>query len=72
MLFRSVMAFAPILINVVGLAIFFGVSVGLGSFLSIWIVKFGSTVAALAHAWSVIGAIITFEALFVLEGWKKK
>ncbi|KAI8373336.1 1,3-beta-glucan synthase component-domain-containing protein [Blakeslea trispora] len=66
----GVMAFAPILINIVGLAIFFGVSVGLGSFLSIWIVKFGSTVAALAHAWSVIGAILTFEALFLLEGWK--
>ncbi|RCH98039.1 1,3-beta-D-glucan synthase, partial [Rhizopus stolonifer] len=66
----GVMALAPLLINMVGLAIFFGVSVGLGSVLSLWVTKFGSTIAALAHAWSVIGLIVIFEALFFLEHWK--
>ncbi|KAI8986603.1 1,3-beta-glucan synthase component-domain-containing protein [Pilobolus umbonatus] len=66
----GVLAFAPIIMNVVGLAIFFGVSLGVGCVLSLWCTKFGSIVAALTHAWSVIGCIITFEVFFLLEGWK--
>ncbi|EPB83425.1 1,3-beta-glucan synthase [Mucor circinelloides 1006PhL] len=66
----GVMAFAPILLNIVGLMIFFGMSVGIGSILSIWLVKFGSLMAALAHAWSVICVIIIFEVFFLLEDWK--
>ncbi|KAL9556982.1 hypothetical protein MBANPS3_001619 [Mucor bainieri] len=66
----GVMAFAPILLNMVGLMIFFGMSVGIGSILSIWLVKFGSLMAALAHAWSVICVIIIFEVFFLLEDWK--
>ncbi|KAK4516587.1 uncharacterized protein ATC70_011562 [Mucor velutinosus] len=66
----GVMALAPILLNIVGLMVFFGMSVGIGSILSIWLVKFGSLMAALAHAWSVICVIIIFEVFFLLEDWK--
>ncbi|KAI9483436.1 MAG: 1,3-beta-glucan synthase component-domain-containing protein [Benjaminiella poitrasii] len=65
----GIISLAPIIINIVGLVIFFGLSVGIGSILSIWVVKFGSLMAALAHAWSVIGLVIIFEVFIVLEGW---
>lgn len=66
----GVMALGPIIVNIVGLAVFFGMSVGIGSILSLWVVKFGSIMAACAHAWSVINVIIFFEVFFVLEEWK--
>ncbi|KAG2233571.1 hypothetical protein INT48_009358 [Thamnidium elegans] len=66
----GVMALGPILVNTVGLMIFFGMSVGIGSIVSIWVVKFGSIMAACAHAWSVINVIIFFEVFFMLEEWK--
>ncbi|KAI7889185.1 1,3-beta-glucan synthase component-domain-containing protein [Mucor mucedo] len=66
----AVMALAPIIVNIVGLMIFFGMSVGIGCILSNWVVKFGSIMAACAHAWSVINVIIFFEVFFVLEEWK--
>ncbi|KAI7908108.1 1,3-beta-glucan synthase component-domain-containing protein [Cokeromyces recurvatus] len=66
----GVIALAPIILNIVGLVIFFGLSVGIGCILSIWVVKFGSLMAALAHAWSVISLIIVFEVLVFLEELK--
>lgn len=66
----GVISLAPILINIVGLMIIFGMSVSIGSILSIWLVKFGSIMAAFAHAWSVIGLIVIFEVFFMLEGWR--
>ncbi|OAD76323.1 beta 1,3 glucan synthase [Phycomyces blakesleeanus NRRL 1555(-)] len=66
----GVLAFAPILLNAGALAIFFFVSISLGSILSLCCVKFGSVMAALAHGWSVLNLIIIFEGLMLLEDWK--
>ncbi|KAI9273708.1 1,3-beta-glucan synthase component-domain-containing protein [Sporodiniella umbellata] len=65
----GVIALAPILLNIVGLLIFFGMSVGIGCIISLWVNKFGSIMAALAHGWSVICLIVVFEIFFVLENW---
>lgn len=66
----GVIAFAPIIINIVGLMVCGGMSVALGCILSLFMTKFGSIVASVAHAWSVISFIVTFELLFILEDWK--
>lgn len=63
-------ALAPILLNAGALAMFFGVSVFLGSLLSLCCHKFGSVIAAMAHAWSVINLILIFEGLMLLEEWR--
>ncbi|CAO3697942.1 unnamed protein product [Rhizopus stolonifer] len=65
----GVIALAPILLNMVGLMMFFGMSVGIGCVLSLWMNKFGSVMAALAHGWSVVNLIVIFEVFFVLEEW---
>ncbi|KAI8576132.1 hypothetical protein K450DRAFT_295631 [Umbelopsis ramanniana AG] len=66
----GVIAFGPILLNAGALAAFFGVSITLGSVLSLCCHKFGSVIAAMAHGWAVINAIIFFEAFLVLEHFK--
>ncbi|KAG0174538.1 1,3-beta-D-glucan synthase [Apophysomyces sp. BC1015] len=63
-------AFAPILLNAGALALFFFISLFLGSVLSLCCVKFGSVVAALAHAWAVINLVLVFEGLMFLEEYK--
>ncbi|KAI8967273.1 1,3-beta-glucan synthase component-domain-containing protein [Mycotypha africana] len=66
----GVLSFAPLLLNALGLLMFFGVSIGVGSIVSLWSSKFGSVIAATTHAWSVMGLMVIFEVLFVLENWK--
>ncbi|EIE85639.1 hypothetical protein RO3G_10349 [Rhizopus delemar RA 99-880] len=66
----GVIALAPVLMNVAGLAMFFAMSVGIGCVLSsvgkqVW----ARSWAALAHGWSVMNLIIIFEVFFVLEEW---
>lgn len=64
------MAFGPILLNAGALAMFFGISITLGSVLSLCCYKFGSIIAAMAHGWAVLNAIIFFEIFLVLEKFK--
>ncbi|ORZ20412.1 1,3-beta-glucan synthase component-domain-containing protein [Absidia repens] len=66
----GILALAPILLNTGALAVFFCISLTLGSVLSLCCVKFGSVMAAVAHGWAVINLIIIFEALMLLEEWK--
>ncbi|KAI8137499.1 1,3-beta-glucan synthase component-domain-containing protein [Fennellomyces sp. T-0311] len=66
----GIISLAPILLNAGALAIFFFVSLFLGSVLSLCCVKFGSVIAAMAHAWAVFNLILLFEALMLLEDWK--
>ncbi|ORX62604.1 glycosyltransferase family 48 protein [Hesseltinella vesiculosa] len=65
----GVLALAPILLNAGVLAVFFCVSLFLGSILSIWCHKFGSVVAALVHGFAVVNTIVIFEGLMLLEAW---
>jgi 1,3-beta-glucan synthase len=63
-------AFGPILLNAGALAMFFGISITLGSVLSLCCHKFGSIIAAMAHGWAVLNTIIFFEIFLVLEHFK--
>ncbi|KAI8066573.1 1,3-beta-glucan synthase component-domain-containing protein [Gongronella butleri] len=66
----GVLALAPVVLNAGALAMFFCVSLFLGSILSLCCHKFGSIMAAIMHGWAVINMILIFEALMVLEAWK--
>lgn len=66
----AIIAFGPILLNAGILAILFCVSLGGGCIASLCCgVKFGATVAAIAHGWAVFNFIIFFELLYFLENW---
>ncbi|KAF7721304.1 1,3-beta-D-glucan synthase [Apophysomyces ossiformis] len=66
----GIIALCPLLLNAGALALFFFVSIFLGSLLSLCCAKFGSVMAALAHGWAVINLILTFEGLMFLEEYK--
>ncbi|KAK7744346.1 1,3-beta-D-glucan synthase [Diatrype stigma] len=65
----AVVAFAPIGINAGILAAMFGMACCMGPVLSMCCKKFGSVLAAIAHAMAVIMILVFFEAMFVLEGF---
>ncbi|KAF9430092.1 1,3-beta-D-glucan synthase [Podila epigama] len=65
----GIFALGPMALNAGVLAALFGVSVMLGPFMNMCCVKFGSIMAAIAHAVAVIGMILFFEALWALEAW---
>ncbi|KAK0625371.1 glycosyltransferase family 48 protein [Bombardia bombarda] len=64
-----VIAFAPILINAGMLLVFFFMACFMGPLLGMCCKKFGSVLAAIAHAISVIILLVMFELMFFLEGW---
>ena len=63
----GLIALAPIGINAVILLIMFFMACFMGPLLSMCCKKFGSVLAAIAHAMAVIMLLIVCEALFVLE-----
>ncbi|KAI9266209.1 1,3-beta-glucan synthase [Helicostylum pulchrum] len=66
----GIIAFGPILLNAAVLAILFIVSLSGGCIASLCCgVKFGATIAAIAHGWAVINFILFFEILYFLENW---
>ncbi|KAF9927143.1 1,3-beta-D-glucan synthase [Linnemannia zychae] len=65
----GIFALGPIAINAGILIVLFGVSIIFGPFMNMCCVKFGSAIAAIAHAISVISLIAHFEALWALEAW---
>ncbi|KAK3810419.1 MAG: putative 1,3-beta-D-glucan synthase subunit [Linnemannia elongata] len=65
----GVFALGPIVVNAGVLIALFGVSILLGPLMNMCCVKFGSIIAATAHAISVISLIAHFEALWALEAW---
>ncbi|KAJ6445182.1 acetylornithine deacetylase [Purpureocillium lavendulum] len=64
-----VVALAPVAINVAVLFAMFGMACCMGPLLSMCCKKFGSVLAAIAHALAVIFMIIFFEAMFLLESF---
>ena len=65
----AAVAFAPIAINAGVLAGFFAMACCLGPVLSMCCKKFGTVLAAIAHAISVIMMLAFFEVMFFLEGF---
>ncbi|KAG0346911.1 1,3-beta-D-glucan synthase [Podila humilis] len=65
----GVFAFAPLILNAAVLAALFGVSILLGPCMNLCCVKFGSIMAAIAHAFAVLGMVVFFETLWALEAW---
>lgn len=65
----GVFALGPIVVNAGVLIALFAISILFGPFMNMCCVKFGSTIAATAHAISVISLIAHFEALWALEAW---
>lgn len=64
-----IIAVAPIGINAAVLAAMFGMACFMGPLLSMCCKKFGSVLAAIAHAIAVIVALVLFEAFLVLESF---
>ncbi|KAK3319796.1 glycosyltransferase family 48 protein [Cercophora scortea] len=64
----GIVAFAPIVVNMGILAAFFGMACCMGPLLSMCCKKFGSVLAAIAHAIAVIMLLVAFEIMFFLEG----
>ncbi|KAI8990937.1 glucan synthase [Mycotypha africana] len=66
----GVIAMGPLLLNAVALGLLFFFSL-VGGYLASFCcgVKFGATVAAIAHGWAVVNYVVFFEVLFFLENW---
>lgn len=65
----GVVALAPIGVNAGVLAAMFGMACCMGPLLSMCCKKFGSVLAAIAHALAVIFMLVFFEVMFFLEGF---
>ncbi|KAI0895057.1 glycosyltransferase family 48 protein [Annulohypoxylon nitens] len=65
----AVVAFAPVGINAGLLGALFGMACCMGPLLSMCCKKFGSVLAAIAHAVAVIVLLVFFEVMFFLEGF---
>ncbi|KAM0324528.1 hypothetical protein ACHAQA_007913 [Verticillium albo-atrum] len=65
----GIVALAPLAINAGALMIFFFMACFMGPLLSMCCKKFGSVLAAIAHAIAVIMLLVFFEVLFVLESF---
>ena len=65
----GLVALAPVAINAGCLAALFGMACCMGPLLSMCCKKFGSVLAAIAHAVAVIMLLVFFEVMFFLEGW---
>ncbi|QUC22100.1 uncharacterized protein UV8b_06341 [Ustilaginoidea virens] len=63
-----VLAIAPIGVNAGVLAAMFGMACFMGPVLSMCCKKFGSVLAAIAHAVAAVFMLISFEGMFFLEG----
>jgi len=65
----GIVALAPVAVNAGVLAAMFGMACCMGPVLSMCCKKFGSVLAAIAHAVAVIFLLISFEIMFFLEGF---
>jgi 1,3-beta-glucan synthase len=65
----AIVAFAPIAINAGVLAMFFAMACCMGPILSMCCKKFGTVLAAIAHAIAVVMLLVFFEVMFFLEGF---
>jgi len=65
----GIVALAPIAVNAGVLAAMFAMACCMGPVLSMCCKKFGSVLAAIAHAVAVIFLLVSFEIMFFLEGF---
>ncbi|KAH8653331.1 1,3-beta-glucan synthase component-domain-containing protein [Xylariales sp. PMI_506] len=65
----GIVAFAPIAVNAGTCAAMFGMACCMGPILSMCCKKFGTVLAAIAHAIAVIMLLVFFEVMFFLEGF---
>jgi 1,3-beta-glucan synthase len=65
----AIVAFAPIGVNAGVAGVMFGMACCMGPLFSMCCKKFGSVLAAIAHAVAVIMLLAIFEVMFFLEGW---
>ncbi|KAK3942084.1 putative beta-glucan synthase [Diplogelasinospora grovesii] len=65
----GIVALAPIAINAGALLFFFAMACCMGPVLSMCCKKFGSVLAAIAHAIAVIMLLVFFEVMFFLQGF---
>ncbi|KAJ4387933.1 1,3-beta-D-glucan synthase [Gnomoniopsis smithogilvyi] len=65
----GIVAFAPIGVSAGVAAMFFAMACCMGPLLSMCCKKFGSVLAAIAHAISVIMFLVFFEVMYFLEGF---
>lgn len=65
----GIVAFAPIAINAGTLLVMFALACCMGPVLSMCCKKFGSVLAAIAHAIAVIMLLVFFEVMFFLESF---
>jgi 1,3-beta-glucan synthase len=64
-----IVAFGPVAINAGVLLVMFAMACFMGPLLSMCCKKFGSVLAAIAHALAVIFMLVFFEVLFLLESF---
>lgn len=65
----AIVAIGPILFNAVLLIVLFFTSLFLGPMLNGCCGNFGSVMAGIAHLGSVVGTVVFFEFLWLLERW---
>ncbi|KKK27258.1 1,3-beta-glucan synthase component GLS2 [Aspergillus rambellii] len=65
----AIVAFGPIAVNAGVSGMFFGMACCMGPLLGMCCKKFGSVLAAIAHAVAVIILLVIFEVMFFLEHW---
>ncbi|KAF9205277.1 1,3-beta-D-glucan synthase [Haplosporangium sp. Z 27] len=65
----AVFALGPIVVNAGVLLVVFGASIFLGPCMNMCCAKFGSVMAAVAHAIAIVTQIVFYEALWALEAW---
>ncbi|CAD6456002.1 4441a510-9398-4b3d-87ef-9a98afb76c37 [Sclerotinia trifoliorum] len=65
----GIVALAPIAVNAGVLAVMFSMACCMGPLLGMCCKKFGSVLAAIAHALAVVFCLVFFEVMFFLEGF---
>lgn len=65
----GVIAFLPVFANLAVLAALFGMACCMGPIFSMCCKKFGGVLAAVAHGFAVLMLFISFEALYLLQGF---
>ncbi|KAI6368044.1 hypothetical protein MCOR25_004727 [Pyricularia grisea] len=66
----GIVAIAPIAINAGVCLVMFAMACFMGPLLSMCCKKFGSVLAAIAHAFAVVILLVFFEALYILQQWQ--
>jgi 1,3-beta-glucan synthase len=67
-----VFSFGPVVLNAIFLLVTFIISIVLGPIISLCIPKFPSVLAAIAHTFSIVVHVLSFELLWFTQNWDFK